>query len=167
MPRSPGPRLCWDSSVQRDLPRFSKTATRALPSFPAMNDNHRQINFETVQDAYAEYGLQDHGEARYLRADLGAETVGVTLYQLRPGKRTGFAHRHQKVEELYIVLSGTGRMKVDDDVLGLRERDVVRVAPSSVRDFEAGPEGLELLATGGHVAGDGEMVEDWWPPEAA
>jgi mannose-6-phosphate isomerase-like protein (cupin superfamily) len=67
---------------------------------------------------------------------------------------------------MYVVLSGSGRVKVDDEIVELRARDVVRVAPSSVREFEAGPDGMELLATGVHVEGDGEMLEGWWTDEA-
>jgi mannose-6-phosphate isomerase-like protein (cupin superfamily) len=111
---------------------------------------------------YAKYGMSETGEARYLRTDVGAETVGASLYELRPGKRTGFAHRHKTAEELYIVLSGSGRMKIDEEIIELAPRDVVRVAPEAVRDFEAGPDGLELLASGTHAPDDGEMVENWW-----
>lgn len=127
-----------------------------------MNNSYSRINFGDVEDMFAKYGMQERGEARYLRDDVGAETVGLSLYRMHPGKRTGFAHRHKDVEELYVVLAGSGRMKIDDDVVELREHDVVRVAPTSVREFEAGPNGLELLATGGHAPGDGETVEGWW-----
>jgi mannose-6-phosphate isomerase-like protein (cupin superfamily) len=127
-----------------------------------MNNSYSQINLDDVEDMYARYGMQEHGESRYLREDVGAETIGLSLYRLKAGKRTGFAHRHRDVEEMYVVLAGSGRMKVDDDILELRERDVVRVAPQSVREFEGGPDGLELLATGSHAAGDGETIENWW-----
>lgn len=127
-----------------------------------MSNSYGKINFADVEDMYAKYGMPETGQARYLRTDVGAETVGATLYELRPGKRMGFAHRHETAEELYIVLSGSGRIKIDDEFVELAERDVVRVAPEAVRDFEAGPKGLELLATGGHAPDDGEMVENWW-----
>lgn len=126
-----------------------------------------KINFDQVEDVNARYGMQEVGEARYLRADVGAETIGATLYRMRPGKRTGFGHRHEKVEELYLVLAGSGRIKVDDDVVDLGRYDVVRVAPAAVRELEAGPEGMEVLATGGHAPGDGEMLQDWWTADAA
>ena len=132
-----------------------------------MEHGYAQINFADVKDMNAEYGMQDVGEARYLREDVGAEHVGATLYRMNAGKRTGFGHRHEQVEELYVVLAGGGRMKVDDDLLELRPLDVVRVAPKSVRELEAGPDGLELLATGGHVAGDGEMIQNWSTDEKA
>jgi mannose-6-phosphate isomerase-like protein (cupin superfamily) len=132
-----------------------------------MEHGYSQINFEDVKDMNAEYGMQEVGEARYLREDVGAESVGATLYRMKPGKRTGFGHRHEKVEELYVVLSGGGRMKIEDDLVELRPLDVVRVAPKSVRELEAGPQGLEVLATGAHVAGDGEMLQNWWTDEQA
>jgi mannose-6-phosphate isomerase-like protein (cupin superfamily) len=131
-----------------------------------MENGYSQINFEDVADMNAKFGMEEHGEARYLREDVGAKSVGATLYRMRPEKRTGFGHRHEQVEELYFVLKGSGRMKIDDDLIELRPLDVVRVAPKSVRELEAGPEGLEVLATGGHVADDGEMIQGWWADES-
>ena len=131
-----------------------------------MDNSYGKINFDNVEDMNASYGMQEVGEARYLREDVGAETIGATLYRMRPGKRTGFGHRHEQVEEMYIVLSGGGRMKVDDEIVELRRLDAIRVAPRAVRELEAGPDGLELLATGGHISGDGEIIQGWWPEKA-
>jgi uncharacterized cupin superfamily protein len=130
-----------------------------------MDNNYAKINFDAVEDMNARYGMQEVGEARYLREDVGAETIGATLYRMRPGKRTGFGHRHERAEELYVVLAGGGRMKVDDEIVELRPFDAVRLAPGAVRELEAGPEGLELLATGAHLPGDGEMIQGWWVEE--
>jgi mannose-6-phosphate isomerase-like protein (cupin superfamily) len=127
-----------------------------------MDNSYAKVNFDAVEDMNARYGMQEIGEARYLRDDVGAETIGATFYRMRPGKRTGFGHRHEKVEELYVVLAGGGRIKIDDEILELRPLDAVRVAPRAVREFEAGPDGLELLATGTYVEGDGEMINGWW-----
>jgi len=102
------------------------------------------------------------GEARYIREHLGAVQTGLTLYQLRSGRRQGWAHRHMVREAIYVAVSGSGRIKVDDELFELRPRDAVRVAPASARELEAGPNGLEVLAFGSHSAGDGEMVADWW-----
>jgi uncharacterized cupin superfamily protein len=121
-----------------------------------------RINFDEVTDLAAEYGMGELGEARYLREDVGAERVGMTLYRMNPGRRGGFGHRHREAEEMYVVLSGSGRVKIDDDILDLAPLDVVRVAPASVREFEAGPDGMHLLAAGTHVKDDGEMLQDWW-----
>src|SRR5215210_7791180 len=71
-------------------------------------------------------------------------------------------HRHTDAEEIYVVLRGSGRVKLDDEVLDVGPLDSIRVAPATARAFEAGPEGLEFLALGPHHPGDGELVEDAW-----
>jgi mannose-6-phosphate isomerase-like protein (cupin superfamily) len=81
---------------------------------------------------------------------------------LRPGKRQPFAHRHKEAEEIYVVLSGSGKLKLDDELLDVGPMDAVRIAPEVARAFEAGPEGLEILAFGPRHAGDAEMVQDFW-----
>jgi mannose-6-phosphate isomerase-like protein (cupin superfamily) len=130
-----------------------------------MSIDYARINIDDVDDLAAKYGMGELGEARYLREDVGAEAIGLTYYRMNPGRRTGFGHRHREAEEMYVVLSGSGRVKVSDEILDLRPHDVVRVAPAAVREFEAGPDGMELLATGTHVEGDGEMLEQWWTGE--
>ena len=120
------------------------------------------VNLDDVTDLAAQFGMQEVGEARYVREDVGAQRIGLTYYRMNPGKRSGFGHRHDEVEEMYVVLSGSGRVKIDDDIVDLRARDIVRVAPRPVREFEAGPDGMELLATGTHASGDGELLHGWW-----
>lgn len=71
-------------------------------------------------------------------------------------------HRHQRAEEVYVVLAGTGRVKLDDEILDVRALDAVRGAPEVARAHEAGPEGLEFIAFGRHREADGEPVEDSW-----
>jgi uncharacterized cupin superfamily protein len=127
-----------------------------------MSTGYARINIDEVEDLAAKFGMGDLGEARYLREDVGAEAIGMTYYRMNPGRRTGFGHRHKEAEEMYVVLAGGGRVKLGDEVVDLRARDVVRVAPATVREFEAGPDGMELLATGTHVEGDSEMLEEWW-----
>ena len=127
-----------------------------------MSTDYARINLDDVEDLAAKFGMGETGEARYLREDVGAERIGMTYYRMNPGKRTGFGHRHKEAEEMYVVLAGSGRVKVDDEILDLGERDVVRVAPPSVREFEAGPDGMEVLAIGTHIEGDGEMLQEWW-----
>lgn len=107
------------------------------------------------------YELDQVGEARYVREELDAAQIGLTHYRLRPGRGQGWAHRHGVAEEIYVVLSGGGRIKVDDERFELRPLDAVRVAPGSARELAAGDDGLEVLAFGAHVPGDGEMVVDW------
>jgi mannose-6-phosphate isomerase-like protein (cupin superfamily) len=102
-------------------------------------------------------------EARFANEDLDAKDTGVSFHLVRPGKRQAFAHRHENAEEIYLVLSGSGRMKLDDDVIEVASMDAIRVAPTVARGFEAGPEGLELLAFGPRHKGDGELIhEGFW-----
>jgi mannose-6-phosphate isomerase-like protein (cupin superfamily) len=119
-------------------------------------------NLKEVENSAAERvpGL----EARFARKHLGSEHLGVTYFRYTPGHRTPFGHRHREQEEAYVVVSGGGRVKLDDEIVELRSWDVLRVAPEVVRAFESGPEGLELIAIGSDrpEGGDGEMVEDFW-----
>jgi mannose-6-phosphate isomerase-like protein (cupin superfamily) len=140
----------------------SKTIGPVASTVASMSTDYARINIDDVEDLAAKFGMGELGEARYLREDVGADRIGLTYYRMNAGKRTGFGHRHREAEEMYVVLSGSGRVKVEEEILDLRPRDVVRVAPASVREFEAGPEGMELLATGTHVEGDGEMLQEWW-----
>jgi mannose-6-phosphate isomerase-like protein (cupin superfamily) len=127
-----------------------------------MPSGHSRINLADVADAAPTNGFEDRWEARAARADLNAEQTGLTHFRLRAGKRSPFMHRHKRAEEVYVVLGGTGRIKLDDEILDVRPLDAVRVAPEVARAFEAGPAGLEFIAFGPHREADGEPVEDSW-----
>lgn len=124
--------------------------------------NYTLKNLLQVEDSAKKYGYSETQEARFAQGDLDAEATGLSYHVLRPDKRQAFAHRHDAAEEVYVVLSGSGRVKLDDEILELEAMDALRVAPTVTRAFEGGPEGLELLAFGPHHAGDGEMVQDFW-----
>ena len=123
---------------------------------------YTQVNLEAVEDAAPANGFGSNWEARVAREALNAEETGVSYFRLRPGKRSPFAHRHAGAEEVYVVLGGSGRIKLDDRLVEVRPLDAIRVAPEVVRAFEAGPEGLEFLAVGAHRGSDGEAVDDPW-----
>jgi len=127
-----------------------------------MSVPYTQINLAEVEDAAPENGLGDYWEARVARGALEAEQTGVTHFRLRPGKRSPFAHRHARAEEVYVILGGSGQIKLDDQCFDVRPLDAIRVAPEVVRAFEAGATGLEFLAFGPHYGSDGEAVEDPW-----
>lgn len=127
---------------------------------------YAKTNLRSVADSAVEYGLSETQEARFPRAALGAEQTGVNLLFVKPSQREAFAHRHRVAEEIYVVLSGAGRVKLDDELVELAPFDAVRVSPGIARAFEAGPEGLEVLIVGPHVEGDGELVADFWGPPA-
>jgi quinol monooxygenase YgiN/mannose-6-phosphate isomerase-like protein (cupin superfamily) len=120
-------------------------------------------NLSQDTELLGRYELDEVGEARYVREQLDAVQTGLTHYRLRPGRHQGWAHRHRVAEEIYVVLSGSGRIKVDDERFKLGPLDAVRVAPASARELAADDNGLEVLAFGLHVPGDGEMVGDWSP----
>jgi mannose-6-phosphate isomerase-like protein (cupin superfamily) len=103
-------------------------------------------------------------EARFGRSHIDSEHLGISRFRYGPGYRSEMGHRHREQEEVYVVVSGSGRVKLDDEVLELRPWDAVRVAPSTVRAFEGGPEGLELLAIGSDrpEGGDGVRIDEWW-----
>jgi quercetin dioxygenase-like cupin family protein len=107
-------------------------------------------------------------EARFARKHLDSEHLGVSYFRYEPGFRAESGHRHETQEEAYIVIGGSGRIKLDDEVIELRRWDVVRVAPEIVRGFDAGPDGLELIAVGADrpEGGDGVRVPDRWTDQA-
>jgi mannose-6-phosphate isomerase-like protein (cupin superfamily) len=103
-------------------------------------------------------------EARFGRSHLDSTELGVSYLRYGPGLRSKFGHHHREQEEAYVVVGGSGRIKLDDEILDLKGWDVVRVAPQVVRAFEGGPEGLEIIAVGGSKpeGGDGVRVNDFW-----
>jgi uncharacterized cupin superfamily protein len=104
-------------------------------------------------------------EVRFARKYLDSEHLGISYQRYAPGFVSIDGHSHKVQEEAYVVLSGSGRVKLDDEVVELRQWDVVRVAPAVVRGFDAGPDGLELLAIGADKpeGGDGVRAPDRWP----
>ena len=124
--------------------------------------SYTKKNLRDIEDAAVRYGLSDSQEARFARRDLAAEQTGVTYLTIKPGRREAFAHRHREAEELYVVLAGSGRVKLEKQLVELTELDAIRVGPGTARQFEAGANGLELLIFGKHVEGDVEQVPDFW-----
>jgi mannose-6-phosphate isomerase-like protein (cupin superfamily) len=115
-----------------------------------------------VKDSAPEFGMEDVQEARFAKGDLEAEETGVSHHRLKPEQRTPFGHRHEQAEEVYIVIAGSGRLKLDDEIIEVERLDAIRVSPEVVRAFEAGPEGIEVLAVGARHDGDGEVIPGWW-----
>jgi mannose-6-phosphate isomerase-like protein (cupin superfamily) len=120
-------------------------------------------NLREVEDSAPKFGFEAVQEAHFAHRDLDAQDTGFSYHVVKPNCRQGFAHRHEAAEEVYVVLSGSGRMNLDGEVVEIERLDAIRVAPPVTRTFEAGSEGLELLAFGPHHEGDGEILkEDVW-----
>jgi mannose-6-phosphate isomerase-like protein (cupin superfamily) len=124
--------------------------------------SYTKKNLRDVEDAAVRYGLSDAQEARFARRDLAAEQTGVTYLNIKPSRREAFAHRHREAEEVYVVLAGSGRVKLDNELVDLTELDAIRVGPGTARQLEAGADGLHVLIFGSHVDGDVEQVPDFW-----
>jgi mannose-6-phosphate isomerase-like protein (cupin superfamily) len=136
---------------------------RLLPRLLLMSD-YAVKNLLEIDDSFGGGG---DIEARFSRKYIDSEELGVSLFRYAPGKVATDGHHHREQEEAYVVVSGSGRIKLDDEVVGLKVFDVVRVAPHVVRAFEAGPEGLEILAVGGRKPEEGDGVRDpgRWPAQ--
>ena len=126
---------------------------------------YTHVNLEDVDDMAPRFGYQEQGEARFPTRRLNALRTGLSHQRLRPGVRQAFGHRHQHAEEVFVVLAGSGRVKIDDEVAEVRPLDAIRIAPDSARAFEAGPDGIEFLVFGPHHTGDAVIETDFWPSE--
>ena len=116
-----------------------------------------------VEDAAPKFDMPREMEARFARRPLGGETLGLSLMKLAPGFRIPFGHKHEGQEEVYVVVRGSARIKVEDEVVDVAEWDAIRFPKNTMRDVEAGPDGVEYLAFGaGEDPLDAEMVPNWW-----
>jgi uncharacterized cupin superfamily protein len=114
-----------------------------------MSDGYTRVNLRgDVEDQAAKHGHGEVLEARFPTGPLGLEKSAIGFQALKPGKRLPFGHSHEEQEEIYVVIRGGGRIKLDDDILELSELDAVRIAPEVMRCVEAGDDGIELLLVG-------------------
>lgn len=122
------------------------------------------VNLKEVEDQAPKFGFAPNLEARFASGPLELQKSGVSYQRLAPNFRAPFGHRHGVQEEVYVVVGGSGRLKLDDEVVDLKPWDAVRVAPETTRCIEAGPQGVEILAIGAPPTGlqDAEMIPGWW-----
>jgi mannose-6-phosphate isomerase-like protein (cupin superfamily) len=124
--------------------------------------NYTKKNLKQLDDSAEQHGFGETQEARFASEELDAEDTGFSLHLVKPGKRQSFAHKHENAEEVYVVINGSGRVKLDDEIIELERLDAVRIAPGVTRALEGGDEGLEVLAFGPRHKGDGEIFPGWW-----
>jgi mannose-6-phosphate isomerase-like protein (cupin superfamily) len=123
------------------------------------------VNLKEVEDQAPKFGFAPHLQSRFARKALGLENSGISHFTLAPGFRVPFGHHHSYQEEVYAVVVGSARMKLDDEVVELGTWDAVRVPPDVTRGMEGGPEGAQILAFGApsNENADAQMVRDFWP----
>ena len=121
-------------------------------------------NLKDIEDQAPKFGLSPNLEGRFPREALEAERFALSYQRLAPGFRMPFGHRHKEQEEVYVIVGGGGRVKLEDEIVDVKQWDVVRVASETMRAFEAGPEGLEYIAFGAPKTGlgDADMTSGWW-----
>ena len=126
--------------------------------------DYTKINLKNIEDAAAKHGYGDHHKAHFASKPLGLEKSGLSYQFYLPGKRSMFGHKHREQEEIFIVLEGDGRIKLDDEIIEVSAFDAVRVAPGVTSALEAGPKGMGVLITGAPKLEerDWEMQQDWW-----
>jgi quercetin dioxygenase-like cupin family protein len=124
---------------------------------------YSRTNLKEVEDMAPKFGFPPEMQSRFARTPLELERTGVTHFTLAPNFRVPFAHRHENQEEVYVVVSGSARVKIGDEVLDLEQWDAVRVAGDELRNLEAGPDGAEVIAFGESATPDEtEFVQGWW-----
>lgn len=129
--------------------------------------SYTQLNLkEDVGDSAPKFGFAPDMEARFASADLELQHSGVGYERLAPNFRVPFGHSHKEQEELYVIVSGSGRVKLDDEIVDFRQWDALRVGPGVMRCFEAGQDGAEILAFGApkmeDPGADADMRPGWW-----
>jgi mannose-6-phosphate isomerase-like protein (cupin superfamily) len=127
--------------------------------------DYTRVNFkDDVEDMAVKFDLSPQMESRFGRRPLGLEQQGISYFRLAPDVKTPFGHRHGEQEEVYVVISGSARMKLEDEIVELRRWDAIRVPGHTTRAFQAGPDGVELIVTGAPFTDnkDAEMLPGWW-----
>jgi mannose-6-phosphate isomerase-like protein (cupin superfamily) len=124
---------------------------------------YTKVNLKDVEDQAPKFGLSPDLEARFARVPLEAELIGVTYQRLAPNLRLPWGHSHKTQEEVYVLVSGSARMKLGDDVIELQPFDAVRIHKDTMRGLESGPGGAEIIAIGAPGGpGDANMEQNWW-----
>jgi mannose-6-phosphate isomerase-like protein (cupin superfamily) len=119
---------------------------------------------EDVEDSAVEYGLSPALETRFAREPLETESTAISYLRLAPGERVPWGHTHKQQEEVYVVVNGSGRVKLDEDLVDLKQWDAVRIPPETMRNVEGGSDGIELILIGAPNvgSGDAEITQGWW-----
>jgi mannose-6-phosphate isomerase-like protein (cupin superfamily) len=126
--------------------------------------NYTKVNLKEIEDQAPTGGLSSGLKAHFARVPLGLEKSGISYFRIAPNFRIPFGHKHSEQEEVYLVVAGSARVRVDDDVVELQPWDAIRVPTGAMRGLEAGPEGAEVIAFGAPNTqnADVDMTPGWW-----
>ena len=131
--------------------------------------SYTHLNLKEVEDQAPKFDMSPDLEFRSARVPLDMENAGMSYLRVAPNFRVPFGHHHNVQEEVYVLLNGSAKLKLDDDIVELKPWDAVRIAPDTVRNVEAGPDGVELILIGAPktTPNDAEMIQNWWTDEPA
>jgi mannose-6-phosphate isomerase-like protein (cupin superfamily) len=134
------------------------------PSVNHVRMGYTKTNLRSdVEDQAPKFDMPSEMQARFARGSVGGETLGLSLFTLAPNFRIPFGHKHANQEEVYVVVRGSGRVKVEDEIVDLAAWDAIRFGVNTMRCMEAGPDGIEYVAFGaGDDPRDAEMAPNWW-----
>ena len=126
--------------------------------------DYTHLNLKEVEDQAPKFGLSPDLEFRMARVPLEMENAGVSYLRVAPNFRIPFGHTHKNQEEVYVVVAGSGRLKLGDEVRDVEQWDAVRIHKDTMRGVEAGPDGRELIAIGAPNTGpgDADLEQGWW-----
>ena len=122
-------------------------------------------NLNEVQNQGENFGINpDELQLRMAKDPLECQNAGISLIRLGSGYRVPFGHKHKTQEEIYVLVKGDARMKIEDELVELKPMTAVRVDPGTMRGLEAGSAGADLIVIGAPRTGpgDGDIVQGWW-----
>jgi mannose-6-phosphate isomerase-like protein (cupin superfamily) len=120
------------------------------------------VNLKRIENSAEKFGMPPGLQARFARTALGLEKSGVSVFNAEAGYRFPWGHRHRDQEEIYLVLSGSAIVQFTDGSVELGQWDAMRLPPDVERSWQAGPDGVEMVAFGAGERGDAEMNQDFW-----
>jgi len=126
--------------------------------------NYTKLNLRgEVEDQAPKFGMDDL-EFHTARAPLEMENGGLSLLRIAPNFRMPFGHTHNEQEEVYVLVNGSARLKLDDGIVELEPWDAVRIHKDTMRNLEGGADGAEIILFGAPNAGSGDaqMSQEWW-----
>ena len=128
---------------------------------------YTKVNLASDVPDMAEGRMPPGIEAHFGRGALEGAKTATTYFKLEPDFHPPFGHKHGEQEEVYVVISGSAVIKVEDEEVDLGRLDAIRLAPDTTRALKAGPDGCELIAFGAPIPAeqDAEMLPGWWPEE--